>query len=268
VGDETTSFYLSLIIDFSSRIMALPIPRKRTVGVSLKMYFDVEKTSEYIRACVPLAPHALSHNVNIFIIPDFLNLTTVGALLRLEAPTIRLGAQDCFWEDSGAYTGEVSPAALKSIGCSLVELGHAERRRLFGETDEDVAKKSKAVVRNGMTPLVCIGEKSKGTIEEAVEECKPQIQSILEVTDEEVIFAYEPVWAIGQPKPASAEYVVAVVKELRNLCGSKPVRFLYGGSAGPGTFEEMKEAVDGLFLGRFAHDPQSFAEVIQEVGTS
>ena len=242
--------------------------QRKTVGVSLKMYFDLEKTAQYIRDCAPLGPHALSHSVDIFIIPDFLSLTAASTVLRLEAPTIRLGAQDCFWEDNGAYTGEISPAVLKSIGCSLVELGHAERRRIFGETDDQVAKKAQAVVRNGMTPLVCIGEKTKGTIEEAVSECRPQIESILEVTDHEVIFAYEPVWAIGQPKPASAEYVVAVTKELRKLCRSRDVRFLYGGSAGPGTFDAMREGVDGLFLGRFAHDPIRFYEVISEVGAS
>ncbi|KAE8447740.1 hypothetical protein EG329_010134 [Mollisiaceae sp. DMI_Dod_QoI] len=243
-------------------------PRKRTVGVSLKMYFDLEKTAEYIRSCVPLGPHALSHGVDIFIIPDFLSLTAASTMLRLEAPTVRLGAQNCFWEDSGAYTGEVSPSVLKSIGCSLVELGHAERRRLFGESDEQVAKKAQAAVRNGMTPLVCIGEKNKGSVEEAVEECRPQIESVLGVTDEEIILAYEPVWAIGQPKPASAEYVVSVTKELRRLCGQRPVRFLYGGSAGPGTFDAMREGVDGLFLGRFAHDVNNFYEVIKEVGAS
>jgi triosephosphate isomerase len=231
------------------------------------MYFDLEKTAQYIRECTPLGPHALSRNVDIFIIPDFLSLASASTILRLEAPTIRLGAQDCFWEDNGAYTGEISPSVLKSIGCSLVELGHAERRRLFGETDSDVAKKAQAVERNGMTPLVCVGEKERGTTAEAVEQCRPQIESILEVTDEEVIFAYEPVWAIGQAEPASAEYVVAVTKELRKLCGERSVRFLYGGSAGPGTFEAMRDGVDGLFLGRFAHDPARFREVITEVGS-
>lgn len=248
--------------------MASTHATKKTVGVSLKMYFDLEKSAQYIRDCAPLGPHALSHKVDIFIIPDFLSLVTASTLLGIEAPTIRLGAQDCFWEDSGAYTGEVSPAVLKNIGCSLVELGHAERRRLFGETDVQVAKKAQAAVRNGITPLVCIGEKAKGSVEEAVEECRPQIESVLEVTDAEIIFAYEPVWAIGQPKPASAEYVVAVTKELRKLCGTRDVRFLYGGSAGPGTFDAMREGVDGLFLGRFAHDPQRFYEVISEVGAS
>lgn len=237
--------------------------------MSLKMYFDLEKTAEYIRACSPLAPHALSHKVDTFIIPDFLSLTAASTVLRLEAPTIRLGAQDCFWEDNGAYTGEVSPTVLKGIGCSLVELGHAERRRIFGETDEQVAKKAQAAIRNGMTPLVCIGEKNKGTVEEAVEECRPQIEAVLGVVaDEEIIFAYEPVWAIGQPQPASAEYVVGVTKELRKLCGKKEVRFLYGGSAGPGTFDAMREGVDGLFLGRFAHDVKNLYEVIKEVGAS
>jgi triosephosphate isomerase len=230
------------------------------------MYFDLEKTAQYIRDCAPLGPHALANKVEIFIIPDFVSLTAASTVLRLEAPTIRLGAQDCFWEDNGAYTGEVSPVVLKQLGCSLVELGHAERRRLFGETDETVALKAKAAVRNGMTPLVCIGEKTQGTTAQAVEECKPQIESILEVTEDEVIFAYEPVWAIGQSEPASAEYVVAVTKELRKLCGQRAVRFLYGGSAGPGTFEAMREGVDGLFLGRFAHDPIRFREVISEVG--
>ena len=156
---------------------------------------------------------------------------------------------------------------MKQIGCSLVELGHAERRRLFGETDEVVARKAKAVVRNGMTPLVCVGERNRGSVEDAVDECRSQIESVLEVTgEEEIIFAYEPVWAIGQKEPASAEYVVAVTKELRKLCRERSVRFLYGGSAGPGTFEKMKEGVDGLFLGRFGHEPENFAKVIEEIG--
>lgn len=157
-----------------------------------------------------------------------------------------------------------------------MELGHAERRRLFGETDEKVATKAKAVLENGMVPLICIGEKNHGSIEDAVMECRPQIVSILDVLDTvenekgkdmNVIFAYEPVWAIGQPAPAGAGYVVDVVKKLRGICEERgrDVRFLYGGSAGPGTFGDMKEGVDGLFLGRFAHDIESVRGVIEEV---
>ena len=240
-----------------------------TVGVSLKMYFTHAQTSAYIRAILPLGTHALTcaHPVDLFLIPDFLSLPAASTLLRLEAPNIRLGAQDCFWEDAGAFTGEVSPRVLREIGCQIVELGHAERRRLFGETDGQVARKAQAAERNGLVPLVCIGEGARGAVEEVLRECAPQIRAVLDATRGEIIFAYEPVWAIGQSEPADAEYVVEAVKALRGVCGERKVRFLYGGSAGPGTFAAMRGAVDGLFLGRFAHDPERLAEVITEVGT-
>jgi triosephosphate isomerase len=237
------------------------------VGVSLKMYFDLQKTTSYIQSCLPLHILAASKNVEIFIIPDLLSLASASNLL-LSAPSIRLGAPDCFWEDSGAYTGEVSPMGLKSLGVSMVELGHAERRRIFSETDEMVGKKAQAVERNGMTPLVCIGEKIQGTVEEAIEECKVQIQAVLQTTHREIILAYEPVWAIGQSESADAEYVVAVTKGLRKICieNERDVIILYGGSAAPGTFEPMREGVDGLFLGRFAHNVENFEQIIREIG--
>ena len=243
-------------------------PPHLTVGVSLKMYFTHAQTSSYIRTILPLGAHALTraHPVDLFLIPDFLSLSAASTLLRLEAPNIKLGAQDCFWEDDGAFTGEVSPRVLKEIGCQMVELGHAERRRMFGETDEHVARKAQAAERNGLIPLVCIGEVVRGSAQDVLRECKPQICAVLEATKGEIIFAYEPVWAIGQSEPAGAGYVVEAVKALRGVCGERRVRFLYGGSAGPGTFEAMRGAVDGLFLGRFAHDPERLREVITEVG--
>jgi len=249
--------------------MASVAAPKRMVGISLKLYFSLDQTLQYIKECASLGSHALTLDVEIFVIPDFISLASAGSILQRDAPTIRLGAQDCFWEDSGAYTGEVSPAVLKSVGCSLVELGHAERRRIFQETDADVARKAQAVVRNGMTPLVCIGEQTKGSVANAVEQCWLQIESVLAVTGaaQEIIFAYEPVWAIGQAQPASAEYVVSITTALRRLCGTRPVRFLYGGSAGPGTFDAMRAGVDGVFLGRFGHDTGRVLEVIREVST-
>ncbi|KAH8656107.1 triosephosphate isomerase-like protein [Tricladium varicosporioides] len=254
---------------------------QKTIGISLKLYFSLIQTSTYLTSILPLASLAHTHNIHLFIIPSLLSLPSSSLLLTRTSPepTISLGAQDCFWEDSGAYTGEVSPTELEELGCSLVELGHAERRRLFNETDEDVAKKAQAVVRNGMIPLICIGEKSSSSISDAVAECRPQIESILSLPqvkgnpNQEIIFAYEPVWAIGQPAPASAEYVVGVVQALRGICSEEHgrksgIRFLYGGSAGPGTFEAMREAVDGLFLGRFAHDVENLRKVIEEVAAA
>ena len=145
------SFVLGTIVSvhsFCFRISAcamLPRPRpRRAAGVSLKMYFDDARTIKYIQDCAFLStnyPH-----VNVFIIPDFVTFSAASALLRQSSSRVLLGAQDCFWEDSSAYTGEVSPAGLKRLGCSLVELGHAERRRLFGRRTSMCGRKREYVV--------------------------------------------------------------------------------------------------------------------------
>lgn len=256
-----------------------PPPRRRLVGVSTKMYFSAAQTRQYISDVLDQLswtshPHALLRDVDVFIIPDHLTLSSVLSQLR-PLPQVMVGAQDAFWEDAGAYTGcSVSPAVLAELGARIVELGHAERRRICGETDADVARKAAAVARNGLVPLVCVGERANGIMSAAVGECAVQIAAVLEaVPDEaEVILAYEPVWAIGAAEPAAPEHVVGVVGALRELPavkGRKGVtRIIYGGSAGPGLFEKLKGAVDGLFLGRFAHDPVAFVETIKEVANA
>lgn len=252
-----------------------PVPtkrEKRIVGTSLKMYFDLPSTLRYIDAVSQLSSAADQANVDLFVIPDF--VTLLSSKEKLQNTSIQLGAQDTYSEDKGAFTGEVSPLTLKQAGVSIVEIGHAERRKLFGETDQDVAKKAAAIVRNGMIPLICIGEKSKSNIASqavgiAVSECKPQIQAALSQIpdDAEVILAYEPVWAIGAAEPAAADHVVTVAQNLRALVAGRKgrTRILYGGSAGPGTFDKLKDGVDGLFLGRFAHDVKNLETVIQEM---
>ncbi|KAK4628887.1 Putative triosephosphate isomerase [Fulvia fulva] len=254
-----------------------PLPskrEKRIVGTSLKMYFDLPSTLRYIESVAELSSAADAANVDFFVIPDF--VTLLSAKERLAGTNVILGAQDTWHEARGAFTGEVSPLTLSQAGVKVVEIGHAERRKLFGETDEDVAKKAAAIVRNGMIPLVCIGEKKKGEVASqavgiAVSECKPQIEAALSQIpdDAEVILAYEPVWAIGAAEPAGADHVVAVTQNLRALCADRKgrTRILYGGSAGPGTFENLKEGVDGCFLGRFAHDVKNLEKVIQEMKT-
>lgn len=249
-------------------------PRRLLVGISTKLYFSLAQTATYATSLFPLAPLANSLNVTLFLAPSLLSLPSVSVLLSsLPASSpIHLAAQDSHWEDSGAFTGCVAPGDLASLGVRLVELGHAERRRWFGEENEMVARKAAAVVRNGMIPLVCIGEVEEGSVQDALGEVVGQVESILAVTSagEEIVFAYEPVWAIGAEAPAKSEYVVDVVGALRRLCEDKgrgeDVRFLYGGSAGPGTWEKMSSAVDGLFLGRFAHDIGNLETVVKEVG--
>lgn len=166
---------------------------------------------------------------------------------------------------------------LKQTGCDIVELGHAERRAPpFNETDEMIASKAQAAVRNQLIPLICIGERNRSSIASegvgiAVWECSTQVKIILDAVEEDkdIIFAYEPVWAIGAAEPAGRDHVLTVVSQLRRLVEGKgrsgAVRFLYGGSAGPGVWQGLKGGVDGLFLGRFAHDVKNVERVFKEV---
>ncbi|WPG99882.1 Triosephosphate isomerase [Acrodontium crateriforme] len=251
----------------------IPTPReKRLVGTSLKMYFDLHQTQTYLDAITTLSPQAQKANIDLFIIPDFLSL--VPAKAKLSSTTILLGAQNCHSADSGAYTGEISAVTLRQAGVQIVELGHAERKRDFAETDEAVGAKAAAVVRNGMVPLICIGETKCSVIASqavgfAVEECKGQVTAALALvpSDADVILAYEPVWAIGASEPADAGHVLAVTQNIRAMVAGRSgrTRILYGGSAGPGTFQKLKDGVDGLFLGRFAHDINNLEKVLQEM---
>ncbi|SNX87161.1 related to triose-phosphate isomerase [Melanopsichium pennsylvanicum] len=272
--------------------------RRPLVGVSFKMYFDIPKTKAYLDQTISLlsSTHSTpSQPVDIFVIPDFITLTSVSSQIATSSSPLLLGAQDVHSQDSGAFTGEVSPLVLSQAGVKFVEIGHAERRRYFGETDQDVANKAAAISRNNMIPLICIGEVSKpnninnlssNDVDKVVEECWRQIQPALQVmeNDKHVVLAYEPVWAIGKSEPASPEYVVKITKALRTrynreyvqtttnnldatakLRSDASLRILYGGSAGPGLFEKIKHGVDGLFLGRFAHNPQAFIDTIKEI---
>ena len=251
---------------------------KRLVGVNTKMYFDLPTTTSYITALSKIAPPATS-STGIFVIPSYPCLPSASKILE-SSTQVLLGAQNCHEEDSGAHTGEVSPLVLKQMGCSMVLLGHAERRASpYNESDEVVASKAIAVTRNEMIPLVCIGEKSKSKIMSegvgiAIRECTPQITSVLRTISENtpIIFAYEPVWAIGAQEPASADHVLNVAKSLKHLIetkgGKREFRVLYGGSAKPGTWDTLKNGLDGLFLGRFAHNVENFERVVKEVEAS
>jgi len=255
--------------------MTTPQRPRHIVGTSLKMYFDLSSTSNYLRGVAELDTHAQSQNVELFVIPDFISVLE-GARI-LQETKVMLGAQDAFWEDSGSFTGEVSPLVLKQAGVKVVEIGHAERRRIFGETDEQVALKAAAVARNGLIPLICVGEKSYGPIASAavgiaIEECRQQVMAAVKAVpgNAEIIIAYEPVWAIGAEKPADADHVVNVTRAIRQMVNGRKglTRILYGGSAGPGTYKMLADSVDGLFLGRFAHDLRNLEQVISEIGES
>lgn len=246
------------------------------VGVSLKMYFTHAGTIQW---CAEVAEIARAHpatrgasgTADLFVIPSFPSIPQAHEILDEVAS---IGAQDLAEADFGAYTGEVSGAELAEIGCRFALVGHAERRRLFGETADVVAAKTTAALRNGLTPIICIGEAEAGEPADAASECIRQLESALAPARAagltgRVIAAYEPYWAIGAAEPASDLHIRGVCDTLRAYLAEwndfPDSAVIYGGSAGPGLLTRIADSVDGIFLGRFAHDPAAVAAILDEV---
>jgi triosephosphate isomerase len=245
------------------------------IGSSLKMYFSHRRTLEGVQEVAKICadhPATVGGVVQFFVIPTFPSIPGVVELARPAG--IAVGGQNLHWEDSGPFTGEVSGAELAELGATMVEVGHAERRAMFGETDEIVARKTLAGLRNGLAPVLCIGEAEPGAPDHAAGLCIAQLESALaparrSATGGQLLVAYEPNWAIGAPEPAPPEYVNAVCRALRaHVAGDElfpDAKVIYGGSAGPGLLPRIAENVDGMFLGRFAHDASAVRRILDEV---
>ena len=247
----------------------MPTPAPTIVAISLKMYFSCARALEYSKQLATLAMEDESVRTGateLVLLPSFVSVP--AALAASEGTKMRVGAQDLAAEDSGAFTGEVSGAELAEIGCTHVEVGHAERRSLFGESDAVVAAKTSAALRNGLIPILCVGEPSATEPAAAAGICVEQVLSALpeNAANSRVIVAYEPYWAIGAAQPAPTGYVADVCQRVRAALAEHldDVAIIYGGSAGPGLLTDLGGDVDGLFLGRFAHDPQAVAGVLAE----
>ncbi len=214
-------------------------------------------------------------DTEIVIAPPFTALYPVAQELR--DSNINLGAQNTFWEDSGAYTGEISPQILKDVGCSYVIVGHSERRQYFGESDEDIGKKVSASVRNGLFPILCIGE----SLEERENNLTFSIietqltGGLRELTPEEakkVVIAYEPIWAIGTGKTARPSQIQEVHQFIRkglserfNSKLAEEIQILYGGSVKPDNIDELmaEKDIDGALVGGASLDADSFARIVK-----
>lgn len=242
------------------------------LGVSLKMYFDHHSSLRWVRdvaAIVDQRQTVSDGRVQVAVLPSFVSLDSVNQIAA--QTSLAVGAQDLSWADSGPYTGEVSGRDLAAVGCQYVEVGHAERRQLFCEDDATIAKKVGAAARNGLTPIVCVGEREHVGSETAARTCVEQaVAALAELSQPitELIVAYEPVWAIGADEPAHDGHVRTVCHSLRTRLSTDPrvgdLQVIYGGSSGPNTLTTLGDAVDGLFLGRFAHDPAALHQVIDE----
>lgn len=260
------------------------------LGVSLKMYLDHRATIAWSSRVAEIAASesvVTNHRVALAIMPGFVSLEAVARIVA--STTVEIGGQDLSWAATGAYTGEVSGRDLTEIGCRYAVVGHAERRRLFDEDDAVVAAKVAAAVRSGLIPILCVGEEQPGDQQTAIRACRDQLLAGMSrltdlrrrdaggttarqeggvSADPDFIVAYEPIWAIGADQPASSQHVQSVCQALRTELDrdhrSAASQVVYGGSAGPGTLTELWPAVDGLFLGRFAHDPDALAAVLGE----
>ena len=287
----------------------------KLILTSTKAYFSPSHTVKYLHSILDPSNNILpllqqySSDIHFVFIPDFLAIYPCSHILSSKFPSstsvshdysnpaedevdpsswpISLGAQNAYQSTSyGAYTGEIVPSGPKSLGCTVIELNHAERRHYLGENDYTAAVKSRAVCECGMIPLVCIGELDKPdlrgpksqSIGKAMIQLKPQILAVLTAVPEDapIIFAYEPVWAIGAAEPAGVDYVGPVVGAIREVAKaakrSGEVKVVYGGSAGPGLWSGKSNGgnglgkyVDGLFLGRFAHKIEGVRGVVEEV---
>lgn len=192
---------------------------------------------------------------------------------------LKSAAQNCYYEDEGAFTGENSPKALAELGVDYVIIGHSERREYFHETDEDINKKAKAIIKNGMTPIICCGE----TLEqyeagETQEFVASQIKAALDgLTDDQIaslVIAYEPIWAIGTGKTSSATeanetcgVVRKTVAELTSDEVASKVRIQYGGSVKPDNIADFlaEEHIDGALVGGASLQPESFLDLLKAV---
>jgi triosephosphate isomerase len=214
--------------------------------------------------------------VDVGVCPPFTALRSVQTVIETDHLQIRLGAQNVFWEESGAYTGEIAPGMLATLSVSLVIVGHSERREIFGETDEDVNRKVKAVLAAGMTPILCCGE-TEDEREAGVTEDKVGSQvraGLAGLTSEQIgglVVAYEPIWAIGTGRTASdddagamATFVRATIADIAGDA-AESTRILYGGSMNPGNVAGLmaKRDIDGGLVGGASLDPDTFASVIR-----
>lgn len=213
----------------------------------------------------------------VVICPPFTSIRSVQTTIDGDDLPIAVGAQDMFWEDSGAYTGEVSPLMLAKLGVRYVIIGHSERRELFGETDESVNRKVKAALGHELVPIMCVGEtleeRESGAAESKVRsQVRAGIQGVSKEKVAGMVIAYEPIWAIGTGRTASAEdaqvmisLIRKVVREVAMKGGADNLRIQYGGSVKAGNIADLmaQPDIDGALVGGASLDPQEFALIVR-----
>jgi len=248
--------------------------RRRVIAGNWKMYKTQAETRAFFAAFNPLVAEV--NDCDIVVAPPFTNIP--AAVEAAKGTRIGISAQDVYWEKEGAFTGQISAGMLVDAGCRYTIVGHSERRQFFGDTNETVLKKTRAVLAAGLTPIVCIGElladREAGYTERV---CGSQFEgSVGALTPEEfsrILVAYEPVWAIGTGRTATPEIAAAVHKFVRQCAAGKfsanhasALRILYGGSVKPDNIQGLmaQEELDGALVGGASLDAKSFASLVKD----
>jgi len=250
--------------------------RKLLIGSNLKMYKTIVETMVYLTQLQKLTTDLSRDDISVFIIPSY---TSLPAASKIMGGVLQLGAQNMSWEESGQFTGEISPVMLKELNLDIVEIGHSERRHVFGETDQDENKKVLAALNHGFTALLCIGETASDTeLGISVEKLRIQLKVGLRGVHADLIdhlwIAYEPVWAIGvNGVPASPEYASNMHAKIHETLveifpeHNNNIPILYGGSVTQQNCNELivQPFIDGLFIGRAAWNADDMNAIIRKV---
>lgn len=245
--------------------------RKPIIAGNWKMHKTV---SEAVSLVQELKPLVMDAKCDVVVCPTFLSLPAVIEACR--DTNIMVGAQNMHFETEGAFTGEVSPKMLKELGVDFVIIGHSERRQYFNETDNTVNKKLKAAIQYGLKPILCVGElleeREKGITQEVLAtQVKLDLAGILSDDVKNMVIAYEPIWAIGTGKTATAEdanetigFIRTVIEKIYGKDVADSVRIQYGGSVKPSTIREQmeKEHIDGGLIGGASLKAQDFSAIV------
>ncbi|MGB1819847.1 MAG: triose-phosphate isomerase [Ilumatobacteraceae bacterium] len=255
----------------------MPDVRTPLISGNWKMNLDHFEALRNLQKLAWLLPKDIYQRADVSIHPPFTDIRTLQTSIEADRMDILLGAQHCHHEVNGAFTGEVSPLFLQKLDVKLVICGHSERRDLFGETDEMVNAKVKAILKHNMTPIMCVGEslaeREAGETEAKVlGQVVNGLQGVKKAEVGSMVIAYEPIWAIGTGKTATADDAQQVCASIRAAVTASfgadagaSVRIQYGGSVKPGTTEELmtQPDIDGALVGGASLDPDDFAQIVK-----
>jgi triosephosphate isomerase len=255
----------------------MPADRTPLISGNWKMHHNHFEAIQFVQKLGYLLGKDDYDVVDVSVHPPFTDLRSVQTALESDRVPISLGAQHCHWEAKGAFTGEISPLFLAKLNVRYVIVGHSERRELFAETDDMVARKVLAVLAAGMTPIVCVGEtleerEAGATESKVLGQVRAALGGLAPAQVASLVVAYEPIWAIGTGRtatPADAQAVCGAIRtELGALCGADgaaAVRIQYGGSVKATTIAELmaEPDVDGALVGGASLDPDEFARIVR-----